>query len=483
LLCVILGSARAAWAQCAVSWTEFGAGNSNGVLGQRRALLRLANGDLVAAGAMTFMQGASAQGVTRFDGVSWSALGLGMTVNSTFFVGALAVLPNGDILAGGNFISPALYLARWNGVTWSAFQPGGPIGNVRSVVVRGADVIVGGDFLWASHANGSNFIASGITRWNGSDWVTMPGAPTYPRTMLSLRNGDLLAAFGTVDRWDGTTWTRLGTTQLGSVNGAAYAACELDGGSIAVAGQFSSVNGVAAANVARFDGSSWSALGAGVPGVDDAIAPLPDGGLLVGQSTLNGAPTLLRWDGVAWSGISTGAGVRYVKVLLPEADGSVTTFEDGSTPLTGGITSVGRLATNCPATAVAYGSGCQGPAGTMQLQADTLPWLGNTLRTTASGYGPSSIGFMFFGTSATNVPLSAVHPAGGPGCSLLSAFDLAHLFVLPVGGRVSLSITLPHIASFAGFALFHQASQVELSSGSIVAITSSNALQLTTGFF
>ncbi|MFN9757933.1 MAG: hypothetical protein ACK58X_16125, partial [Planctomycetota bacterium] len=50
----------------------------------------------------------------------WSALGGGM--NSR--VSALAVLPNGDLVAGGSFSSASLVsancIARWNGSAWSA---------------------------------------------------------------------------------------------------------------------------------------------------------------------------------------------------------------------------------------------------------------------------------------------------------------------------------------------------------------------------
>jgi hypothetical protein len=36
----------------------------------------------------------------------------------------LATLPNGDLVAGGIFTSPASYVARWNGTSWSALGTG-----------------------------------------------------------------------------------------------------------------------------------------------------------------------------------------------------------------------------------------------------------------------------------------------------------------------------------------------------------------------
>jgi hypothetical protein len=56
---------------------------------------------------------------------------------------------------------------------------------------------------------------------------------------------------------------------IGGVNGQVYASTVFDDGSgpaLYVAGQFSLAGGVSAHNVAKWDGSSWSALGSGVTG-------------------------------------------------------------------------------------------------------------------------------------------------------------------------------------------------------------------------
>ena len=104
-------------------------------------------------------------------------------------------------------------------------------------------------------------------------------------------------------------------------------------GGFVAGGAFSMAGGVPANNVARFDGSSWWPLGAGV---DDAVYSLlvhEDGGLIVGGKFLNagGAPAdrIARWDGAAWTSLGatwtqTGFGQEVgVRALAPLPNGDV----------------------------------------------------------------------------------------------------------------------------------------------------------------
>jgi hypothetical protein len=62
------------------------------------ALAVLPSGDLIAGGYFTTAGGVSANRIARWNGTSWSALGTGMNSWRSY---ALAVLPNGDLIAGG----------------------------------------------------------------------------------------------------------------------------------------------------------------------------------------------------------------------------------------------------------------------------------------------------------------------------------------------------------------------------------------------
>ncbi len=101
-------------------------------------------------------------------------------------------------------------------------------------------------------------------------------------------------------------------------------------------GSFTSIGGVAASGVARWNGTAWNALGQGVNPTssfwDRGVRALsiPHGPLrglyLGGNFTLaGGLPSngIARWDGVAWQGIGTSMGVTVNTV------GGLTWFDDG----------------------------------------------------------------------------------------------------------------------------------------------------------
>jgi hypothetical protein len=128
------------------TWSAFGSGTNGNVA----ALAVLPNGDLVAGGAFTTAGGTIANKIARWDGSTWSALGSG--TNGDLY--ALTVLPNGDLVAGGGFTSAggtaANNIARWDGSSWSALG-GGVDGIPFALTVRpSGDLVAGGPFTTAS---------------------------------------------------------------------------------------------------------------------------------------------------------------------------------------------------------------------------------------------------------------------------------------------------------------------------------------------
>lgn len=89
-----------------------------------------------------------------------------------------------------------------------------------------------------------------------------------------------------------------------------------DGGGPALyaGGEFTSVDGGAASRIARWDGSAWSSLGAGMTlGSVQALGVFDDGGgpdLYAGGSFLDAggqpASRVARWDGSSWSALGAG---------------------------------------------------------------------------------------------------------------------------------------------------------------------------------
>lgn len=142
-----------------------------------------------------------------------------------------------------------------------------------------------------------------------------------------------------IARWDGSSWSALGTG-VGAIAGAdsVRAMTVFDDGSgpaLYVAGRFAQAGGAPANSIARWDGSSWSALGSGLnsnsgPGFVHALTVFDDGSgpaLYAGGSFIVTGGVVVqniaKWDGVSWSPLGTGANNPVY---------ALTAFDDGNGP-------------------------------------------------------------------------------------------------------------------------------------------------------
>jgi hypothetical protein len=84
------------------------------------------------------------------------------------------------------------------------------------------------------------------------------------------------AAASNIARWDGTSWTPLGSGMSGSVY--ALAVADLGSGpALYAGGDFTSAGGLAANRIARWDGAAWSPLDGGTSSTVRALASWDDG--------------------------------------------------------------------------------------------------------------------------------------------------------------------------------------------------------------
>ncbi|MBH8557791.1 T9SS type A sorting domain-containing protein [Hymenobacter negativus] len=268
------------------AWSALGTGMAtSGTTAPRvSALAVAANGDVYAGGSFTRAGGVAVSNVAKWNGTAWSALGTGMATNnaSAAFVTVLTAAPNGDIYAGGNFVQiggvTANFVARWNGTTWNSLGTGtanGVFGTTQAIALApNADVYVAG---YINQAGGVavNYVA----KWNGTNWSALGTGATNGAnsTILALAvatNGDLYAAgsfnqaggvaANRVARWNGSTWSPLGTGLGTLVSDAGFALAVAPNGDLYAAGQFTQSGGVATNYIARWNGTSWSALGTGL---------------------------------------------------------------------------------------------------------------------------------------------------------------------------------------------------------------------------
>ena len=231
--------------------------------------------------------------VAKWNGSAWSALGSNGSGNGALgsfdyqvAVWALAVSGN-DLYVGGNFrdaagIPTADWIAKWNGSAWSALGSNGAgtdgalDGDVYAIAASGSDVYVGGEFLHA----GSDGTAHHLAKWDGSTWSAV--GSNGGEGALGMASTDVwaLVASGTdlyvggffngvagitaatdVAKWNGSTWSALGANAVRNSNVYALSA---SGSDLYMGGDFTDAAGIAAADyVAKWNGSAWSALGSG----------------------------------------------------------------------------------------------------------------------------------------------------------------------------------------------------------------------------
>lgn len=85
-------------------------------------------------------------------------------------------------------------------------------------------------------------------------------------------------------------------SNIGDVDGDVFHVSALSNGDLLVAGALRSIGGVAVTNIARWDGSAWSGVGAGVARAVNCVVELPNGDLVAG-----GFGGLERFDGTTWA--------------------------------------------------------------------------------------------------------------------------------------------------------------------------------------
>jgi len=458
-------------------WQSVGTGKQPLPVSNVRAVLPAANGQTIVGGG--FAQGFGLNHVARFDGTSWQAMETGLNGS----VRALLRLPNGDVLAGGDFTatyngSTSLpYVARWDGTSWSAF--GNPNGSVYGLVQR-----ANGDLFAVGYNNSYGWCAQ---RWDGTAWQLLgAGANSMTRTIAIAPNGDLLmggdfsnvggAYTGNIARWDGSTWSSVGNfyNQWGS--GIASLAVAPTGAIYAVTANNCSTY------LFLWDGTSWSNVFQyyNYCTYNAVVAALPNGDAMIGAQNGNYG-YLVRYSPInGVQGISVNGAVHAVTTLgLDEVHigGDFNTTPNGSAHYTA------RYVVPCPAQNQPAAPGCAGPSGPTTLTFEPSPWIGLTCQSRTTGLATNSFAFVTFGFTAANVPLDVASPLGVSGCLLVPNPDV-FLVLAPFAGEVYVPVSIPNSTTFAGTVLYHQTVQYELDAAlTPVSLNASNALRLVLGVY
>jgi hypothetical protein len=155
-------------------------------------------GNLYAAGWFKRAGDVEANGIARWDGSSWSALGNGLNMG-----GAVEVGKDGEIFATGMFFIPpdsftfTQYIAMWDGSTWNPLGEG--VDNFVSALVVDPEgnLFASGDFTSAG-----GMPARRIARWDGSSWIPLgsglgaEGDYSFTSTLAVDESGNLYVGGG-----------------------------------------------------------------------------------------------------------------------------------------------------------------------------------------------------------------------------------------------------------------------------------------------
>jgi hypothetical protein len=300
-------------------WVEPG----GGVDGFVRTILALPDGGMIAGGQFHQAGQVSAGLIAKWDGTEWSALGLGLDAGSCR---ALLQTNDGDIIAAGSFLQadeqPAWGIAKWDGTQWTKlgnntigggfagwFTPEpSPTMALDLAELPNGDIVACGNF---TEVDGMPI--RGIARWDGNQWHPLGTGTSYvARAMTLLPNGDLMvtgtfAQAGGVDCngiaiWDGTSWSAVGEGFNGINQRSPWDLETTPDGKVILSGAFDQIDSVPANNIALYDPASgtWAPIGTGMAlriqtSVWD-VAVDPDGVIYAGGQFISAGGNSDAWN-------------------------------------------------------------------------------------------------------------------------------------------------------------------------------------------
>jgi len=192
---------------------------------------------------------------------------------------------------------------------------------VLALAASGSDLCAGGYFTMAGGVSANN-----IAKWNGSTWSALGTGMNSSVLALAVSGSDLYAGGGfttaggvnanRIARWDGSTWSALGTGIDSYPSSLAVSGSDLYAG-----GSFTTAGGVSARYVAKWDGTTWSTLAAGMGGGVSTLAMSGDALLAGGGFTLAGGKVSDRF--AVWQ-----PRVNVSTVQLSDSPGAVTLGDD-----------------------------------------------------------------------------------------------------------------------------------------------------------
>ena len=269
----------------------------------------------------------------------WESLGSGINSSSNYGFGWVSSIAfyNGEIYAAGIFDSvggiSVNSIAKWNGTNWAPVGTG-VTGQVRAMIVYGGELFIGGFF---NHAGG--IAAKNIAKWNGTNWAPVGAGVNNGVLDFAILDGELYAG-GTFDtagsvvanriaKWNGVNWAAVGEgidADWYVDHLTAVYSLTVHNGILYAGGGFDTAGTVPANNIAKWDGSNWSALNLGLGGgivysLADYKGDIYAGGSFWRTGANDYVNHIAKWNGINWS--TVGEGTDFASAALAVYNGNL----------------------------------------------------------------------------------------------------------------------------------------------------------------
>ena len=280
------------------------------------------------------------QTVQHWNGSSWSRVDLDFP---KFEFNRVVTDSQNVYLFGTGLNDLRLHVFKWDGARFVSILAETCFGTASAVEVRGNRIVLGGQFSGIGGMRADN-----LAVWYGSSWKALTlgiGAGPSMNGEVMASNGQALFLGGRNIRWSG----KQPLSGIGRFDGAAsegmaggfkdlfpykasssmtIKAIAFDGSSVLAGGRFDSSQSGPAGNVARWNGSAWSGLGEGYPGLVHDLVVQNNAVLLAGKPDSlgsGGAATLRgqavgRWNGSLWESLGGGLGGEAYKFAVFKGD-------------------------------------------------------------------------------------------------------------------------------------------------------------------
>jgi hypothetical protein len=234
---------------------------------------------------------------------------------------------------------------------WS--EPGGGVSasystepaSVQALALRGSELFVGGFFDRAGETEVGSFASwdAATGRWDShgagvhdDDLGGFVYALAVDAASGAVYLGGRFTKAGDVGAWnlaelEGESYRSLGDVSSHGGSNAQVKAIAVAGSGLYIGGSFTAAGNAVANHLARYDGTSWSPVGDGIDNEVAALAPTPDGGVVVvGDFSMSGelrVPGGGVWNGTSWRTFGQGVngdplGNGTVSAIVPDGAGA-----------------------------------------------------------------------------------------------------------------------------------------------------------------